>query len=117
LVVDDERGIRTLLRMILEGAWYRVSEAGSGKEALRAIRKAAPDVMLVDLSMPDMDGLGLIREIRTSRHKPKVILALTGSLGGTTLRAAEDLGADGILAKPFRPVQVLSEIRRVLQES
>jgi CheY-like chemotaxis protein len=115
LVVDDERTIRTLLRRILEGAGYRVSEAGNGNEALRTLENETPDAMLVDISMPEMDGFELLAEVHRTGRQPKII-ALSGFMADAMLPVAEKLGAVGVLEKPFTAERLLSEIRRVMDQ-
>ncbi|HEV3197266.1 MAG TPA: response regulator [Bryobacteraceae bacterium] len=113
LVVDDEAGIRGLLRKVLAGAGYKVMEAKNGKEALEQIRGAELDLVLTDLVMPDMEGLEMIGIIHKERPELKII-AISGMFGGRFLHAAELLGAHATLAKPIRPDDLLDAVRRVL---
>jgi two-component system chemotaxis response regulator CheY len=116
LVIDDESMIRTFLRDVLEGAGHEVREGANGDEAVAAFGDFKPEILIVDLIMPEQDGLYAIREIRRSRPETKVI-AISGmhSLAGFDyLKPAVKLGADLALYKPFSPKDLLRSINGLL---
>ena len=113
LVVDDEPAIVDVVRDYLADAGYRVSTARSGDEALRQIRSAEPDLIVLDLGLPGVDGLTVTATIRRSSAVPIIIL---------TARAEEadrvvglELGADDYVVKPFSPRELLARVRAVLR--
>jgi DNA-binding response OmpR family regulator len=115
LIVDDEPRIRDLVRMNLEMEHYSVIEASNGVEALDQLRENLPDLVMLDVMMPEMDGFETLRAIREVSTVPVVML---------TVRQSEqdrihglDLGADDYLAKPFSPRELLSRIRALLRRS
>jgi two-component system, OmpR family, KDP operon response regulator KdpE len=112
LVVDDEPAIRRLLHASLARADYHVIEAGSAREALFAVQAEKPDVVLLDLGLPDRDGLELIALI-----KPTGIAVIVVSARDATEQkvAALDLGADDYVSKPFDSEEVLARIRTALR--
>lgn len=103
LIVDDEPAIRHTMNLALSKDGHSIAEAANGCEALAAVRKQAFDVILLDIYMPEKDGLETIGELRQILPKIKIV-AVSG--GGTRamldpLRVASQLGADVVLAKPF----------------
>jgi CheY-like chemotaxis protein len=115
LVVDDDPLDRDLFRKLLEGAGYAVVEAGSGREALDAIVDASLDLIVLDLNMPEMDGLELLR---VARHMPKPkVIAVTGLnpvLSERILEAARLLGAAATLDKFWARDLLVPVVRRLL---
>lgn len=114
LLVDDEPQIRTIVRMLLEHMTHEVKEAANGHEAVQSFRERHFDIVILDIFMPEKDGLECIADLRRLDTKVK-ILAVSG--GGThgmmdPLRVASQMGADAVLLKPFD----LSELRRVVDE-
>ena len=115
LIVDDEARIRDFVRMNLELEHYRVIEANDGIQALEQLRENLPDLIVLDVMMPEMDGFEALRAIREVSTVPVIML---------TVRQNEqdkihglDLGADDYLAKPFSPRELLSRIRALLRRS
>src|SRR5258707_1080387 len=115
LIVDDEPRIRDFVRMNLELERYRVIEAGNGLEALEQLRENLPDLIVIDVMMPEMDGFETLRHIREVSNVPVIML---------TVRQSEqdkihglDLGADDYIAKPFSPRELLSRTRALLRRS
>lgn len=115
LIVDDEPRIRDFVRMNLEMEHYHVLEASNGLEALEELREKLPDLVVLDVMMPEMDGFEALRAIREVSTVPVIIL---------TVRQSEqdrihglDLGADDYIAKPFSPRELLSRIRALLRRS
>jgi len=113
LIIDDDVQLRRLCRITLEESGYLVSEVSNGKDALAAIRGTPFDLLVLDVSMPDMDGIEFLMAIRAELPKYKIIM-MSGFMGGTMLRAAEQLGAAATLAKPFSPESLLSAVDQVL---
>jgi len=118
LVVDDEDQLRQLIREILEQAGYQVTEARDGKEAVQQYRLAPADVVIMDILMPEQDGLETTSTLR--REFPNVkIIAITGSsemIGILSfLDVAKMLGAHGALQKPFEMQTLLDTVQAELQ--
>jgi two-component system KDP operon response regulator KdpE len=113
LIVEDEPPIRRLLRTTLAAQDYRTLEAASGKEALAALRHHRPDLVLLDLGLPDMDGLALIAEIRAGGPVPIVVLSSRGDEAAKV--AALDAGADDYVTKPFGADELMARIRAALR--
>jgi two-component system, OmpR family, KDP operon response regulator KdpE len=113
LVVEDEPPIRRLLRTTLGANDYRTLEAGTGAEAMSGLRHHRPDLVLLDLGLPDVDGLQLIGEIRKVGPVPIVILSSRGDEAAKV--AALDSGADDYVTKPFGADELLARIRAALR--
>ena len=115
LIVDDEAEIRQLLRTYLGAQGYRISEADCGASARRALERSQPDLALVDLGLPDEDGLTLIRHLRDRHHLP--IIILTGRGDTVDKIVGLELGADDYVTKPFDLRELLARIKSVLRRS
>jgi CheY-like chemotaxis protein len=114
LITDDDASIRKMVRVCLEPT-YDVAEAGNGLEALDAIRLHAPDVVLLDLAMPRMDGMTLLSEIHQMRKEPPIrVIVMTAHGSVPTAIKALRLGASDFLEKPFVPEDVRLSIASVL---
>jgi two-component system, chemotaxis family, chemotaxis protein CheY len=102
LVVDDSKVIRKVARHILETLDFTVEEAGDGREALDAVEKSVPDVVLLDWNMPVMNGMEFLRALGDLNltPRPKVVFCTTEN-GTAHIRAALDAGADEYVMKPF----------------
>jgi DNA-binding response OmpR family regulator len=117
LVTDDESNIRMMLRTALEAEGYRVAEAANGRDALAAIEKESPDLLVLDLNMPVMDGMAVLERLKeaASEQSPRVlILTAYGSIP-TAVRATR-LGAVDFLEKPITPSELRQSVRSILQE-
>lgn len=115
MVVDDSASVRQLMGFSLAGANYRVVEAANGQEALELFDKEDISMVITDLNMPKMDGLQLIRELRSgraSRFMP--IVLLTSESEQENRQRSKDVGASAWLNKPFKPNQLLQMVRMVL---
>lgn len=115
LVVDDEETIREVVRRYLEREGFSVIEAADGFEALDALRSEAPDLIVLDLMLPGIDGLSLTQHIRQDRHIPIIMLTAKGE-ANDRIRGL-DMGADDYMAKPFSPQEVVSRVRAVLRRT
>jgi two-component system, OmpR family, KDP operon response regulator KdpE len=114
LVVEDEPPLRRLLRTSLSAQGYRILEAGTGQGALDGLARDAPEVVLLDLGLPDLDGLEVIRRIRASGSKtPIIVISSHGDERGKV--RALDLGADDYVTKPFGMAELLARIRTALR--
>jgi two-component system KDP operon response regulator KdpE len=113
LVVEDEPPIRRLLRTTLSAHDYRIIEATNGAEALSALRHHRPDLVLLDLGLPDIDGLVLIGKIRAQGPVPIVVLSSRGDEAAKV--TALDSGADDYVTKPFGADELLARIRAALR--
>jgi DNA-binding response OmpR family regulator len=115
LIVEDDAKVRLLLRRCFESEGYRVTEASSGKEAVKALSTCAIDMLTLDLNLHDGDGLTVGREIRARSEVP--IIMVTGK-GDTIDRVVGlELGADDYIAKPFHVREVLARVRAVLRRT
>jgi DNA-binding response OmpR family regulator len=111
LVVEDERDIRELLRRYLERADHAVLTAGTGSEGMRLLGEAAPDLVLLDLGLPDIDGFEVLRAA-TVVHVP--VIALTARSSVEDRIAGLERGADDYVTKPFSPREVVLRVEAVL---
>ena len=116
LVVEDEREIRDLLRRYLERAGHAVLSTGSGAEALRMVDESAPDLVVLDLGLPDLDGADVLREVRQDGRRTPV-LVLTARAGVDDRIRGLSLGADDYVTKPFSPTEVVLRVAAVLSRS
>jgi len=115
LVVDDERPIRRFLRASLGAHGYAVSEASGGQEALSAVASERPDLVILDLGLPDLDGLEVTRRLREWTQIPILILSVREEEASKV--AALDAGADDYLTKPFGAGELLARIRAVIRRA
>ncbi len=113
LVIEDERPIRNFLKSALQTQSYRVIEAEKGREGLSLAASHVPDVVLLDLGLPDMDGIEVIKELRAWFAAPILILSARGQERDKI--AALDAGADDYLTKPFGVGELLARIRVALR--
>jgi two-component system KDP operon response regulator KdpE len=115
LVVDDEPQILRALRINLHARQYDVVTAGSGRGALEAATEAHPDLVILDLGLPDMDGVDVIRSLRSWTQVPIVILS--GRMNSAAKVDALDAGADDYVTKPFSVAELFARIRAVTRRS
>ena len=113
LVVEDDPEMRGVLARALQGHGFDVKDAGSGREALRLIHARAPDAAILDLGLPDMDGLELIAQIRAQHELP--ILVLSARTDEQAQVRALDGGANDFITKPFRERELLARVRVALR--
>jgi two-component system alkaline phosphatase synthesis response regulator PhoP len=115
LVVDDETRIVKLARDYLERAGFRVSSTNDGKNALSVFRHERPDLIVLDLMLPGMDGLDVCRAIRRESDIP--IIMLTARVEETDRLIGLELGADDYITKPFSPRELVARVRTVLRRA
>jgi two-component system, OmpR family, KDP operon response regulator KdpE len=114
LVVDDEPAIRRFLRTSLGAQGYQVSEAESGGAALESMRRDKPDVLVLDLGLPDIDGFDVIRQLREGGSAAPIIVLSSRTDEAGKVRAL-DLGADDYVTKPFGVEELLARLRTALR--
>jgi DNA-binding response OmpR family regulator len=118
LVVDDEPDLVAVLRMGLQMEGFEVLEAADGAEGLRRARADKPDLMLLDLMLPRMDGYQVCRELKFDpRYKRMPILILSARPGEQDKRLALDMGADDFIRKPYELKDLVNKIRERLKNS
>ncbi len=115
LLVEDEPQMRRFLRVALEGSGYRYLEAATGQEGLALAVQHRPEAILLDLGLPDMDGLDLVTRLREWSRTPVIVISARGQ--ETDKVAALDAGADDYLTKPFGTSELLARIRVALRHS
>jgi response regulator RpfG family c-di-GMP phosphodiesterase len=113
LLVDDEPALRELLRATLEGADVTVEEAGSGVEAEACVRRSRPDVIVLDLRMPEMDGIELSKRLKGDAATRDIPIVLLTGAEPEEARRAQRAGAAALVRKPFSPLELLSVVQRV----
>ncbi|TMI79069.1 MAG: response regulator transcription factor [Bacillati bacterium ANGP1] len=113
LVVDDEPKIVKIARDYLERAGFRVQTAGDGRSVLPMVRSAKPDLIVLDLALPGMDGLDVARTIRKESEVP--IIMLTARADEADRLIGLELGADDYIVKPFSPKELVARVRAVLR--
>ncbi|RII28336.1 MAG: two-component system response regulator [Geobacter sp.] len=115
LAVDDSASVRMMLSFTLKESGYRVIEAADGRDGLAMLKNQAVDMVITDLNMPNLDGIGLIRGIRenpTTRFTP--VIMLTTESQDIRKNDARAAGATGWITKPFGPEQLLAAVRKVI---
>jgi two-component system KDP operon response regulator KdpE len=115
LVVDDDPALRRILSMLFETNGFRVVTADTCELAIRQAQSHRPDVCIVDLGLPDRDGLNLIHQIRT--FSPVPIIVLTARVQEAPRLAAFDAGADDYVTKPFSSPELLARVRAIMRRS
>ncbi|MCC9706851.1 response regulator transcription factor [Streptomyces sp. MNU76] len=116
LIVDDEEGIRSMLTMALEFLGYRVTSAATGRQALQAVTRYDPDLILLDVNLPDLSGFDVCRNLR-DRGNAVPVLFLTG-LGGVDDRVRGlDMGGDDFVTKPFELKEIAARVRALLRRA
>ncbi len=115
LVVDDEERIVRFIRLNLEQDGFQVVEAFSGKQAMEKLRQALPDLILLDVMLPDLDGFEVLRMVRENHDIP--VIMLTAKTEEDDRVRGLELGADDYVTKPFSPRELVSRVRAVLRRT
>ena len=115
LVVDDEKNIVQLARLYLNNEGYRVEAAHDGKQALEKFKALKPDLIVLDIMMPEMDGLTVCKEIRKTSNVPVIILTARGDDIDRIIGL--EIGADDYMAKPFNPRELVARVKAVLRRA
>ena len=115
LVVDDEKNIVQLARLYLGNEGFNVEEAYDGKQALEKARSVSPDLVVLDVMMPGMDGLSVCKEIRKSSSVPVIILTARGD--DVDKIVGLEIGADDYVTKPFNPRELVARVKAVLRRT
>lgn len=113
LIADDEPEIRGLLRLYLENEQYEVIEAENGAEALRLVGAESPDLVMLDIMMPQMDGYQALKHIREKNNIPVIIISAKDADSEKILGL--NLGADDYISKPFNPLEVVARVNSNLR--
>ncbi len=115
LVVEDETSIASFVALYLKNAGYRIQTVGTGREALERVASEKPDLIVLDLMLPDVDGLEVCRRVRQSSDVP--ILMLTARDEDVDKIIGLEVGADDYLTKPFNPRELVARVKSVLRRS
>lgn len=116
LVVDDSPSMRSLMRLTMEQAGFRVLEAQDGQEAIDRLSEASPAAIVCDLTMPRVDGLGFLRYLRHHpTHRRVPLMLLTTESRPEVRQKAREQGAQAFMNKPCRPGELLAAVQRLLQ--
>jgi len=114
LVVDDNPAIRTFLNVVLKANGYRVVEAATAAEGLKSFRSKHPDLVILDLGLPDQDGLELLSELRMQKN-PALVIILTVRSEPEYMESAIAKGAAAYITKPFRTNELLKTAEQLLK--
>ena len=115
LVVDDDPIMHRVLKHYLERNGYQMLNASSGQQALEAAARALPDLVVLDVRMPEMSGLAALRQLKESESTRNIpVIVVTVNADRLTEMESQVSGAAAFLAKPFRPAELLAEIKRLL---
>jgi CheY-like chemotaxis protein len=118
LTIEDQPDIRRLIRMTLEFKGLSVLEAGDGEEGLALARQHLPDVILLDVMMPGMDGLTVKQALATDDKLRRIPVVIISALGRTTdVQAGLDAGVQAYLVKPFSPWELLDVVEKLTQDT
>jgi len=115
LVVDDEKNIVQLARLYLNNEGFRVEAAYDGAQALDKVKSVRPDLVVLDIMMPELDGLSVCRELRKSSNIPIIILTARGD--DVDRIVGLELGADDYVTKPFNPRELVARVKAVLRRA
>jgi DNA-binding response OmpR family regulator len=115
LIVDDEDGIRSLVRMTLDSDAYRIIEASEGRQALELAHEHHPDLVLLDVMLPDVSGIEICRELKADPLMSSTsVVMLTAKAQHNDVGEAEEAGADGYFTKPFSPIALIQKVETIL---
>ena len=116
MVVDDDANIRAILRYRFEKEHYVVQLATDGVDALRQVQDRRPDLIILDLMMPEMDGIEFLSHLRSSPQTERIPVVILTALGADAYGdKTRELGAAGVVTKPFSPRRLVQEVRHALE--
>ena len=116
MTVDDSASVRMMVSFTLSELGFDIVEAANGRDALKKLRNQSMDLMITDVNMPELDGIGLVKAVRDMpEHRFTPIIILTTEAGDEKRRAGKQAGATGWVVKPFVPEQLVTAVRRVLE--
>jgi two-component system, OmpR family, alkaline phosphatase synthesis response regulator PhoP len=116
LVVEDEPENRLLLQVILSTEGYQVTEAEDGRAALDAVQRERPDIILLDVMMPGMNGYAVLEQLRADPATASLpVIMLTALASGGNMQRAVEMGAQGYITKPFEPADLVQAIEATLR--
>jgi two-component system response regulator ResD len=115
LIIEDEPSIREVVSLYLKRAGFQVTEAGDGEEAIKMLESSHPDLVILDLMLPNIDGFEITRYLRAKGDIP--IIMLTARRSEADRIAGLEMGADDYVVKPFSPQEVVSRVRAVLRRT
>lgn len=113
LIVDDDSSLLETVTIVLRSQDYAVHVATSGREGLARVSDLSPDLMILDVNLPDMEGFEVVREVRRFSNMP--VLMLTGRVESTAIVSGLDSGADDYLTKPFKTDELMARVRALLR--
>jgi CheY-like chemotaxis protein len=117
LVVEDDEANRAFATAVLEGGGFAVQGVGSAEEALRLLGRRSPDLVLMDIQLPGMDGLALTTKLKSDPKTAEIpVVVMTGQTMPIHQRAAIAAGCDGFIAKPATPADLMAEVRSHIKE-
>jgi excisionase family DNA binding protein len=114
LIVDDDEGLREHVRIQLEAEGYTVREAGSAKEGLQVLEEATPDLVLLDVMMPEVDGWEMLRRVQERHGVGTIPVVMFSGKVDTAADEAASRGAQGFIGKPFDPQELVDQTRQLL---
>ena len=117
LIADDYEDNLELLRLMLAAGDYHVREARDGQECLKIAREAMPDLIMADLSMPLLDGWGVIKELKSDKHTAAIPCVAVTAYGDSDRERALQAGFNAYISKPFRGVELLETVAKLLADS
>ncbi|MGB1252186.1 MAG: response regulator transcription factor [Candidatus Promineifilaceae bacterium] len=117
LVVDDEAAVREVVSLYLKREGYSVRQASNGRDALTSIRTQMPDLVVLDLMLPEVDGLEIMRQIRANPALDIPVIMLTARSQEVDRIYGFELGADDYVTKPFSPIELVARVKAILRRS
>jgi DNA-binding response OmpR family regulator len=114
LVIDDDLVVRQFVELVLGQAGYNVASAATGEAGIKALQAGRWDLVLLDIQMPDMTGLQVLRLLRRYQRVKAAVMMMTAKGDVATVREALETGADGYLVKPFAPADLLKRVEAML---
>lgn len=114
LIIEDDPLVRQFVELVLSQAGYNVSSVATGDLGLRALQQSKWDLVLLDIQLPDMTGVALLRLLRRYQRTKATVMMMTAKGDLATVREAMDAGADGYLVKPFTPDALIKRVEAML---